>query len=47
MTIETDFPHPIGLYPIDDVATAMTDLTEDEKSLVLAGNAERVYKIKV
>lgn len=42
---ETDFPHPICLYPIDDIDTAMTGLTDDEKNLVLSGNAERVYKI--
>jgi predicted TIM-barrel fold metal-dependent hydrolase len=45
---ETDFPHPICLYPIDDtVEDAMADLTEEEQVKVLSGNAERIYKIKV
>jgi predicted TIM-barrel fold metal-dependent hydrolase len=44
---ETDFPHPICLYPIDDVDGAMTDLTEAEKDLVMYGNAARVYKLDV
>ncbi|MBV1917170.1 MAG: amidohydrolase [Sphingomonadaceae bacterium] len=44
---ETDFPHPTCLYPIDDVDTAMGDLTEEEKVMVLSGNAERVYKLPI
>jgi predicted TIM-barrel fold metal-dependent hydrolase len=44
---ETDFPHPTCLYPIDDVDTALADLTEDERNLVLSGNAERVYNLPV
>ncbi|MCB2048184.1 MAG: amidohydrolase [Novosphingobium sp.] len=44
---ETDFPHPTCLYPIDDVETAMADLTEEEKNLVLSGNAERVYNLSL
>jgi len=44
---ETDFPHPICLYPIDDVETALGDLAEDEKVKVLSGNAERVYNLPV
>ena len=44
---ETDFPHPICLYPIDDVDHAMADLTEAEKVKILSGNAERIYNIKV
>jgi len=42
---ETDFPHPTCLYPIDPVEAAMTDLSEDEKVMVLSGNAERVYNL--
>jgi predicted TIM-barrel fold metal-dependent hydrolase len=42
---ETDFPHPICLYPIDNVDSAMVDLTEEEKVKVLSGNAARVYKL--
>jgi predicted TIM-barrel fold metal-dependent hydrolase len=44
---ETDFPHPVCLYPIDDVDHALADLTEDEKVKVLSGNAERIYNIRV
>jgi predicted TIM-barrel fold metal-dependent hydrolase len=44
---ETDFPHPVCLYPIDDVDKAMSGLTEDEKVRVLSGNAAKVYQITV
>jgi len=44
---ETDFPHPICLFPIDDVDAAMGDLTEDEKVKVLSGNAQRVYNLPI
>jgi len=44
---ETDFPHPICLYPIDNVDQAMADLTEAEKVKVLSGNAEKLYNIKL
>jgi predicted TIM-barrel fold metal-dependent hydrolase len=44
---ETDFPHPVCLYPIDDMDAAMQGLSEDEKVKVLSGNASRVYKIAV
>jgi predicted TIM-barrel fold metal-dependent hydrolase len=44
---ETDFPHPVCLYPIDDVDQAMSGLSEAEKVKVLSGNAERVYNIKL
>jgi predicted TIM-barrel fold metal-dependent hydrolase len=44
---ETDFPHAICLYPIDDMDKAMSGLTEEEKIKVLSGNAAKVYKINV
>jgi uncharacterized protein len=44
---ETDFPHPVCLYPIDDVDTALAGLTEAEKVKVLSGNAAKVYNIDV
>jgi predicted TIM-barrel fold metal-dependent hydrolase len=44
---ETDFPHAICLYPIDDMDAAMKGLTEEEKVKVLSGNASKVYNIKV
>jgi predicted TIM-barrel fold metal-dependent hydrolase len=44
---ETDFPHAICLYPIDDMDKAMSGLTEEEKVKVLSGNAAKVYNIKL
>ena len=42
---ETDVPHPICLYPVDNFEAAMGDLTEAEKVKILSGNAARVYKV--
>jgi predicted TIM-barrel fold metal-dependent hydrolase len=42
---ETDFPHAICLYPIDDMDKAMAGLTEEEKVKVLSGNAAKLYNI--
>jgi predicted TIM-barrel fold metal-dependent hydrolase len=44
---ETDFPHPVCLFPIDDVDHAMQGLTEAEKVKVLSGNAAKLYNIHV
>jgi predicted TIM-barrel fold metal-dependent hydrolase len=44
---ETDFPHPVCLYPIDDMHEAMAGLSEAEKVKVLSGNAAKVYNIRV
>jgi predicted TIM-barrel fold metal-dependent hydrolase len=44
---ETDFPHPICLYPIDDVDAALAGLTESEKVKVLSGNAAKLYDIQI
>jgi predicted TIM-barrel fold metal-dependent hydrolase len=44
---ETDFPHPVCLFPIDDVDAAMAGLSEAEKVKVLSGNAAKVYNIEV
>jgi predicted TIM-barrel fold metal-dependent hydrolase len=44
---ETDFPHPICLYPIDNMDAAMGGLTEEEKVKVLSGNAAKLYNIPV
>ena len=44
---ETDFPHPVCLYPIDNIDNAMGGLTEAEKVKVLSGNAAKLYKIDV
>jgi predicted TIM-barrel fold metal-dependent hydrolase len=42
---ETDYPHPVCLYPIDNMDTAMSGLTEEEKVKVLSGNAAKLYNI--
>lgn len=44
---ETDYPHPICLYPVDNMDVALGGLTEEEKVKVLSGNASRVYNITV
>jgi len=44
---ETDYPHPICLYPVDNMERALDGLTEEEKNLVLSGNAQRVYNIEL
>jgi predicted TIM-barrel fold metal-dependent hydrolase len=44
---ETDFPHPVCLFPVDDVDTAMDGLTEAEKVKVLSGNAAKLYNISI
>jgi predicted TIM-barrel fold metal-dependent hydrolase len=44
---ETDFPHPVCLYPIDDIDQAMSGLTEAEKVKVLSGNAAKVYNLAI
>ena len=44
---ETDYPHPICLYPVDNMDTALDGLTEEEKVKVLSGNAARLYKLDV
>jgi predicted TIM-barrel fold metal-dependent hydrolase len=44
---ETDFPHPVCLYPVDNIDAAMDGLTEVEKIKVLSGNAAKLYNIPV
>ncbi|MAC58829.1 MAG: amidohydrolase [Novosphingobium sp.] len=44
---ETDFPHPTGLYPIDNLETRYGDLTHEEKTKVLGGNAAKLYRIDI
>jgi len=44
---ETDFPHPTGLYPIDNLEGRLSGLTAAERSKVLSTNAARLYKIPV
>lgn len=42
---ETDFPHPTGLYPIDNLEGRLGDLTRQERAKVLGGNAAKLYRI--
>ncbi len=42
---ETDYPHPICLYPVDNIDTALEGLSEQEKVKVLSGNAAKLYNI--
>ena len=44
---ETDFPHPTGLYPIENLEDRLGDLTHEEKAMVLGGNAATLYRIPV
>lgn len=44
---ETDFPHPVCLYPVDDMDKALAGLTEAEKVKVLSGNAAKLYNIPI
>jgi len=42
---ETDFPHPTGLYPIENLEGRLGSLTAEERAKVLGGNAARLYRI--
>jgi predicted TIM-barrel fold metal-dependent hydrolase len=44
---ETDFPHPTGLYPIENLEGRLGSLTAAERSKVLSGNAAKLYNIAV
>jgi predicted TIM-barrel fold metal-dependent hydrolase len=46
---ETDFPHPVCLYPdaLDYMADAAAELTLEDRRKVFGGNAARLYKIPV
>lgn len=44
---ETDFPHPTGLYPIENLEDRLGDLTFEERSKVLSKNAAKLYNIDV
>lgn len=44
---ETDFPHPVCLFPVDDMDAALEGMNEVEKVKILSGNAAKVYNIKV
>jgi len=42
---ETDFPHPTGLYPIENIDSRLGDLTTAERAKVLGANAAKLYDI--
>ena len=46
---ETDFPHPICLYPrpLEQLDKCLAELTPEERRKVLSANAARVYNIPV
>jgi uncharacterized protein len=44
---ETDFPHPTGLYPIDNLEGRLSGLTAEERVKVLSTNAAKLYKIQL
>jgi len=44
---ETDFPHPTGLYPIENLEGRLGNLTFEERDKVLSRNAAQLYKIDV
>jgi uncharacterized protein len=42
---ETDYPHPTGLYPIDNLEGRLSGLTAQERRKVLSTNAAKLYRI--
>jgi len=42
---ETDFPHPTGLYPIENLDRRLGALTFAERQKVLGANAAQLYRI--
>ena len=42
---ETDFPHPTGLYPIENLEERLVGLNAAERAKVLGGNAAKLYNI--
>jgi predicted TIM-barrel fold metal-dependent hydrolase len=44
---ETDFPHPTGLYPIENIEGRLGDLTQHERACVLSRNAAKLYRIAI
>ena len=42
---ETDYPHPTGLFPIDNLEERLKDLTEEERRKVMSLNAAKLYDI--
>jgi predicted TIM-barrel fold metal-dependent hydrolase len=44
---QTDFPHPTGLYPIEDLEERLPGLSNEERAKVMSSNAAGVYNIAV
>jgi predicted TIM-barrel fold metal-dependent hydrolase len=44
---ESDFPHPTGLYPIENLEGRLVGLDHEEKIKVLGANAAKLYGIAV
>lgn len=44
---ETDFPHPTGLYPIENLEGRLGGLNAEERAKVLSLNAAKLYHIDV
>ncbi|TAL02231.1 MAG: amidohydrolase [Rhodospirillaceae bacterium] len=44
---ETDFPHPTGLYPIDNTELRLSSLTSEERAKVMSLNAAKLYNISL
>jgi uncharacterized protein len=42
---ETDYPHPTGLYPIENLEGRLGSLNRDERAKVLGLNAAKLYNI--
>jgi uncharacterized protein len=42
---ETDFPHPTGLYPIENLEGRLSGLTPVEQAKVLSTNSAKLYRI--
>jgi predicted TIM-barrel fold metal-dependent hydrolase len=44
---ETDFPHPTGLYPIENLEQRLAGLTANETAKVMSLNAAGLYRIPI
>jgi predicted TIM-barrel fold metal-dependent hydrolase len=44
---QTDFPHPTGLYPIENLEGRLSALTREERAKVLSLNAAKLYRIDI
>jgi predicted TIM-barrel fold metal-dependent hydrolase len=42
---QTDFPHPVCLYPIDDIDQRLSEFSAGDRYKLMFGNSARVYSI--